>query len=254
MLSSHYQKRLNGQYKKLPKNRPKNRNNNCTLLVCSDIFGINPALEAFFRDWQGELLLLSPYAKQQHFSNDEQAYQYFLQHGGLDSYRQKLRQTLHQLATAQQTVLAVGFSAGAAALWCELSCEPGGNPGYEPGCGSGDKPGCKVGSQRVSEQVTNSALATQAAPGLQFVRQAFCFYGGQIRHFAELSPCCPTTFIWAQEPHFDVKALSGVLAQKHHVSSYISHYQHGFINPKSAGYHKQGAAYYQRWFMAKLHK
>jgi len=238
MLSSHYQKRLNGQYKKLPKNR----NNNCTLLVCSDIFGNNPALEAFFRDWQGELLLLSPYAKQQHFSNDEQAYQYFLQHGGLDSYRQKLRQTLHQLATAQQTVLAVGFSAGAAALWCELSCELG--------VGASDKPGSVQGG----EQTTNSASATQAAPGLQFVRQAFCFYGGQIRHFAELSPCCPTTFIWAQEPHFDVKALSGVLAQKHHVSSYISHYQHGFINPKSAGYHKQGAAYCQRWLMAKLHR
>lgn len=226
------------QNKKLPKNRPKTRNNNCTLLVCTDIFGINPALEAFFRDWQGELLLLSPYAKQQDFSDDKQAYQYFQQHGGLDSYRQKLRLTLHQLATAQQTVLAVGFSAGAAALWCELSCERG--------IGAGDKPG--------SEQTTNSASATQAAPGLQFVRQAFCFYGGQIRHFAELSPCCPTTFIWAQEPHFDVEALSGVIAQKHQVRCYLSRYKHGFINPKSAGYHKQGAAYYQRWLMSKLHQ
>ena len=222
--------------------QPKNTARNSTLLVCSDIFGINPALNAFFSGWQGELVLVSPYAKQQYFSDDKKAYQYFQQHGSLDSYRQKLRQTLHQLATQQQqkqqTVIAVGFSAGAAALWCEL--------GYEPGC--------EFGSEQGGEQTTNSESAKQAAPAQQLVRQAFCFYGGQIRHFAKLSPSCPTTFIWAQEPHFDVKALAGVIAEKRHIGSHLCRYNHGFINPKSAGYHKQGAAYYQRWLMAKLHQ
>jgi dienelactone hydrolase len=216
------------QNKKLSKNRPKTRNNNCTLLVCSDIFGINPALEAFFRDWQGELLLLSPYAKQQHFSDDQQAYQYFLQHGGFDSYRQKLKQTLVQLTAQQRRVIAVGFSAGAAALWCELGTEPG------------------IEQRRAPP--TSALSAEQSA----VIQQAFCFYGGQIRHFADLTPSCLTTLIWAQETHFDVKALAGALAEKTNVRSYISHYQHGFINPKSAGYHKQGAAYYQRVLLTEL--
>ena len=202
----------------------KNGANNTILLVCSDIFGISPALQAFFSSWRGALLLLSPYSKQQHFSDDKKAYQYFQQQGGLDSYRLKLRQTLNQLAIQQlnqpKTVIAVGFSAGAAAIWCELGLE----------------------LATTATQLNQSRL----------VQQAFCFYAGQIRHFPELTPCCPTTLIWTQEPHFDVKALSSALADKHNVSQILCRYHHGFINPKSGGYHKQGAVYYQRWLMAKL--
>lgn len=212
----------NGQYKKWQKNRA----SNCTLLVCSDIFGISAELQAFCQDWRGELLLLSPYSQQQHFSNDEKAYQYFQQQGGLDSYRKKLQQTLRQLATLpqsqQQTVIAVGFSAGAAALWCEL--------GF---------------AQNSKTPSKNRACVVQ---------QAFCFYGGQIRHFAQLNPCCPTTLIWAQESHFDVNLLAAALADKHNVSNSLCRYNHGFINPQSGGYHKQGAAYYQRWLMSRLHQ
>ncbi|WP_306518311.1 hypothetical protein [Rheinheimera sp.] len=222
----------NGPYKKLQEHS----SNNSTLLVCSDIFGINPALQAFFKDWRGELRLLSPYTKQQHFSDDEKAYQYFQQQGGLDSYRQKLRQILQQLAIAQQTkpqkVIAVGFSAGAAALWCELGCGPAHKLDGEP-----------------EQKLTSSAAAKRQTAMIQ---QAFCFYGGQIRHFAELNPGCQTELIWAQERHFDVKALAKALSGKANVSSRHCAYSHGFINPKSGGYHKQGAAYYQRWLMSKL--
>lgn len=232
----------NGQYKKLPKSRA----HNCTLLVCSDIFGINPALQAFFSGLDGELLLLSPYTKQQHFCDDEKAYQYFQQQGGLDSYRQKLRQTLNHLAIQQhqqqQTVIAVGFSAGAAALWCELGGELAAELGSE------------LAHELDGELAAELANSAAAKPQSTVIQQAFCFYGGQIRHFADLSPACQTELIWAQERHFDVKALATVLNGNKNVSSRHCGYSHGFINPKSAGYHKQGAAYYQRWLLSKLHQ
>ena len=236
------------QYKKLPKNSP----NNGTLLVCSDIFGITPALKSFFSDWHGELLLLSPYTQELHFADEKNAYQYFQQQGGLDSYRQKLRLMLVQLAAQQQhlqkNVIAVGFSAGAAALWCELGCELGSELGCELRAKQDSVPEPELKGNPGIERPENCVSVNKSA----LVQQAFCFYGGQIRHFAALTPSCATTLIWAQEPHFDVQALAAVVAEKQHISSYLCRYQHGFINPKSAGYHKQGAAYYQRFLLAKL--
>lgn len=190
----------------------KNHNHQLPLLVCSDIFGITPALQALFRPWRGPLLWLSPYQQSHQFQHDEQAYRYFLQQGGLDSYRHKLQQLLQNHAQSSSApLLAVGFSAGAAALWCE---------------------------------------AAAIEPGL--IKQAFCFYGGQIRNYPELQPKCPTSLIWARESHFDVKALAQTVAATANVSSRFCQYGHGFINPASAQYHKQGAAFYQRWLLQQL--
>jgi dienelactone hydrolase len=230
--------------------RPKNSTSNRTLLVCSDIFGITPALQTFFTGWRDELLWLSPYRQQHYFSDDQAAYHYFQQQGGLDSYRHKLRQTFYQLAVQQQQkhVIAVGFSAGAAALWCELASELGRGLGSALRHKQEIVAAPELKGKSANEPPTNGFSFHTSA----LVQQAFCFYGGQIRHFAALSPSCPTTLIWAQERHFDVEALAGVVAEKHHVSSHLCRYHHGFINPYSNAYHKQGAAYYQRWLMTKL--
>lgn len=186
------------------------------LLVCSDIFGVTPALQAQFSAWRAPLLWLSPYQQTHQFQHEEQAYRHFVKQGGLDSYRQKLQQLLQQLSqqdaqSCQMPLLAVGFSAGAAALWCEIA---------------------------------------QIQPGV--IKQAFCFYGGQIRFYPELQPQCPTSLIWTKEQHFDVKALAQAVSGTANVSSRCCDYGHGFLNPSSLQYHKQGAAYYQRWLLQQL--
>lgn len=182
------------------------------LLVCTDIFGATPDLLTMFRPWRGQLQVLSPYDKPYQFPDEQRAYQHFQQQGGLEHYRHKLQLLLlEQRLSAQTPLLAVGFSAGAAALWCE---------------------------------------SAMLSAGL--IAQAYCFYGGQIRHYAELQPQCPTSLLWALETHFDQRQLAARLAGMPHVSSKHCHYAHGFMNPASANYRKQGAAYYQRWLMAQL--
>ena len=96
------------------------------LLVASDIFGATPALRetlatlpAVLRG-QLQLTLCQPDScvnSSTVFTDDQLAYQAFLQQGGLERYQQQVLQTL----TAQQPDLVLGFSAGAAALWWALS-------------------------------------------------------------------------------------------------------------------------------------
>lgn len=196
------------------------------LIVATDIFGETPELVAWLTPLVQAadltLELVSPYKAQ--FTDiavatarltalpparaaDELAYQRFLQQGGMDAYVKKLQ---HSLKTQQEPFFAIGFSAGAAALW-QLTAQP-----------------------------------------LPWLTQAWCFYGGQIRHCSELQPLVRTTCIWAQETHFRVEQLHEQLAQRALVQSYLTSYQHGFINPHSAGFNSEAASYYQLWLMEHL--
>ena len=78
------------------------------------------------------------------------------------------------------------------------------------------------------------------------------FYGGQIRHCVDVQPQVKTTLIWAQEAHFDVLNLHHQLAQRKLVSSVLTQYQHGFINPHSAGFNSEAASYYQQWLIENV--
>lgn len=189
------------------------------LLVASDIFGKTPELSHWLKPiahtCNATLQLLSPYPESPDASamlthsgtTDAMAYQHFLASGGLEAYRQKLQQ---QLACFAEPVTAIGFSAGAAALW-QLAAQP------------------------------NSGIGRLIA-----------FYGGQIRNFSTLQPLIATTCIWSEEPHFDVAALHHQLKQQPLVSSALTSYQHGFINPYSAGFNQQAAGYYQQWLINHL--
>lgn len=102
------------------------------LLVATDIFGFQPCLQTWLEpirqslpDDAAQLILVSPYAVSQSFANDDQAYQAFLQHGAMAAYVDKLQQQLQRLT---QPYLALGFSAGAAALW-QLAALP--QPGLQ---------------------------------------------------------------------------------------------------------------------------
>lgn len=96
------------------------------LLVATDIFGATPALQQALTQLpailsgQLQLTLCQPDSCRKTpavFTDDQPAYQAFLQHGGLERYQQQVHQTL----SALQPDLVLGFSAGAAALWCSLS-------------------------------------------------------------------------------------------------------------------------------------
>lgn len=197
------------------------------LLVATDIFGETPELLGWLAPIAaasgGRLELVAPYPKPlvkdlvtpadiaadraAESSADEQAYQQFLAHGGLSAYVEKLQQ---RLKIQQEPYVAIGFSAGAAALW---------------------------------------QLAASPQAGL---RHLFAFYGGQIRHYAELVPLAHTTLIWAEETHFDVRQLEQQLAQQPQVTSQLTPYQHGFINPYSVGYNNKAASDYQRWLIENI--
>jgi dienelactone hydrolase len=197
------------------------------LLVATDIFGETPALVAWLTPIMQAadftLELVSPYAKpfaakavastaefapQPARATDELAYQQFVQHGGMNAYVEKLQRSFRN---QQQEFIALGFSAGAAALW---------------------------------------QLAAQPQP---WFKQAYCFYGGQIRHCSELQPLISTTLIWAQETHFAVEQLHQQLQQRALVQSYLTSYPHGFINPHSAGFNPEAASYYQQWLIENIH-
>jgi len=102
------------------------------LLVATDIFGITPELNRWLDPialaCNATVVLVSPYPgsldadRMLSLSDitDTMAYQHFLAAGGLEPYRQKLQQ---QLSGFSEPVTAIGFSAGAAALW-QLAAQP----------------------------------------------------------------------------------------------------------------------------------
>lgn len=190
------------------------------LLVATDIFGETPELHAWLDPIATSLEMMlefvSPYSNSQtplltkqdvsstqvQATPDTDAYQLFLQQGGMAGYLEKLQSIIK---SQQGAYIAVGFSAGAAALWQLLA-------------------------------------APQA--GLQ---QMIGFYGGQIRHSSSLQPLVATSLIWAQETHFDVEQLHYHLQRRRLVQSYLTSFQHGFINPYSAGYNHEAASDFQQW-------
>lgn len=88
------------------------------LLIATDIFGAQPEVLAQFDQLGLDYLCLQPYDHQPPvFAGDTEAYQYFLAHGALEAYRNKLADLLK---VQTQPVFLVGFSAGAAACWANL--------------------------------------------------------------------------------------------------------------------------------------
>jgi hypothetical protein len=88
-----------------------------TVLVVSDIFGMSEAFLALLDDIDsvGQAMAVSPYKQPQpQFEDEPQAYQYFLNNGGIEGYILSLRQVL-QLNTDINHI--IGFSAGAAAIY-----------------------------------------------------------------------------------------------------------------------------------------
>lgn len=91
------------------------------LVIVTDIFGAQPEVLSQFDQLGSDYLCVQPYDHPPpSFADDNDAYQYFLAHGGFESYSNKLG---GQLKAQAEPVFLLGFSAGAAACWANLDVE-----------------------------------------------------------------------------------------------------------------------------------
>ncbi len=85
------------------------------VLVVSDIFGKTPALEELAKAMPVTTDIIDPYdGKFMAFKDEQEAYNYFCNEVGLDSYCLQLKK---QVDSLKQPVVMIGFSVGASAIW-----------------------------------------------------------------------------------------------------------------------------------------
>ncbi len=169
-------------------------------IIVADIFGVTPALISLGRAINANTIV-DPYdGKVMNFENEAQAYHYFIKKVALDAYVNELSKVMKECA--DKTIL-IGFSVGASAIW------------------------------QLSES-TELAVTKR-------VEGAVCFYGSQIRHLTQLSPNFAVELIFPQrELHFDVQALTKLLANKKGVTAVQVDFLHGFMNTNSDNFNQAG--------------
>ncbi|GHF84646.1 dienelactone hydrolase family protein [Thalassotalea marina] len=87
------------------------------ILIVSDIFGLNDSTDFIsqFLSSLGHIKVFDPYETQKmHFSDEQQAYDYFTSIGGVNNYADKL---ICSLQLGEVVDFAIGFSVGGSALW-----------------------------------------------------------------------------------------------------------------------------------------
>ena len=73
------------------------------------------------------------------------------------------------------------------------------------------------------------------------IKQAFCYYGSQIRNFTEIEPRFKIILVFpSSESHFDVVELQNSLSAKNNVAIKKVKYLHGFMNYYSNNYSEYG--------------
>ncbi|WP_423709390.1 hypothetical protein [Undibacterium sp. WLX3042] len=86
-----------------------------TVLIATDVFGITPAVQSLVRQLSVNALIISPFQDtERQFRSEQDAYQAFIAEGGVARYTEKLNAILQQRSGLKH---AIGFSAGASALW-----------------------------------------------------------------------------------------------------------------------------------------
>jgi dienelactone hydrolase len=73
------------------------------------------------------------------------------------------------------------------------------------------------------------------------IKQAFCYYGSQIRNFTKIEPRFKINVVFpASESHFEVVELQDSLSTKNNVATKKVKYLHGFMNFYSSNYSEYG--------------
>ena len=86
-----------------------------TKVIVTDIFGRTPSLEALAGAAGSVTAIIDPYGgKEMGFGTESLAYEYFMAHIGIPSYKQQVAARLGEIP---QIDLLIGFSVGAAAVW-----------------------------------------------------------------------------------------------------------------------------------------
>lgn len=173
-----------------------------TLLIATDVFGATPEIGQFARAISPNATLVSPTPFTSTFRVEAEAYASFTSHGGVADYAKHLGKVLS--AREYCFDLAIGFSAGASALWLCLA-----NAELEP----------------------------------RLPKRAVLYYGSRIREHAHLEPRRHVRLVFAErEPSFDPAELAARLRAQGNDASVIPGSAHGFMNPRSSGYDARLAA------------
>lgn len=184
------------------------------VVVLSDIFGLCDGLERLLADLsQADTVfdVIDPYRKiRQQFADEVQAYAAYSAKCGHDAYAAIAAQALQN--NVQPIDLAIGFSAGATALWRALA-------------------------------ISNSTAVKQAV---------LFYPGQIHQHLAVKPPIPTQVIFGYSEPHFDVASVCAQLQSKQGVSAQYTHFKHGFMNPASSAFNQQGYQQYARLIVRVL--
>jgi|TARA_Y100001937_G_scaffold106855_1_gene148958 dienelactone hydrolase len=169
------------------------------ILLVTDIFGncsaLQPLLQAIMA--AGDVVtIVDPYrGKLQCFADEAEAYQVYSSQCGHDAYAAFVEQAL-----AQPCTLALGFSAGATALWRALSAGRAG----------------------------------------QITRAVLFYPGQIHQYLAVTPKLPVQIIFGHSEPHFAVAAICTELSKKPGVTAVQTAYEHGFMNPASKAFDSEG--------------
>ncbi|KKO44730.1 hypothetical protein WG68_14405 [Arsukibacterium ikkense] len=172
------------------------------LLIVTDIFGVCNGLSRLLQDLAAvasRVQLVDPYHGQaQYYSDEPQAYAAYSAQCGHDAYVLKVQQALQN--AAQPFDLAIGFSAGASALWRAVA-------------------------------QANVGMAKQA---LLF------YPGQIYQHLALKPQVPTRIIFGHSEPHFAISDICTQLQQQPGVTAVSTMYAHGFMNPASTAFNEAG--------------
>jgi len=167
-----------------------------TLIIATDVFGVTPELGKLAQALGADATLVSPHPYTTAFRTEADGYAALMARGGVEAYAKHIRATL----AARRTVfdLALGFSAGASALWLCLA-------------------------------------DADLAPWLP--KCAELYYGSRIRDHAHLAPRRNARLIFAEkEASFDPRGLALRLRSLGQNAEVLPGSAHGFMNPLSPGH------------------
>ncbi|WP_333609500.1 dienelactone hydrolase family protein [Arsukibacterium sp.] len=172
------------------------------LLIVTDIFGVCIGLSRLLQDLAAvasRVQLVDPYHGQaQHFADEQQAYAAYSAQCGHNAYGQCVASAL-QTATAPFD-FAIGFSAGASALWRALA-------------------------QADADTVKQAILF---------------YPGQIYQHLALTPQLPVQVVFGHSEPHFAVADICSQLQQQPGVTAVSTNYAHGFMNPASQAFSEAG--------------
>ncbi|MBV2129641.1 dienelactone hydrolase family protein [Arsukibacterium indicum] len=172
------------------------------VLVLSDIFGLCAGLEPLLADLSqagAAVQLVDPYQGQrQQFTDEASAYAEYIAQCGHDTYAAIAAQALQ--GSGLRFDIAIGFSAGATALWRALAA-------------------------------TDSSKLKQAI---------LFYPGQIHQHQALTPAVPVQVIFGHSEPHFAVADICALLQGKPNVSAQNTHFKHGFMNPESSAFNEHG--------------